>query len=358
MYEKLSEIGRLFGISGQLVSFDAPIGGKINGTYRVVYQNNDGVRQYIIQSINTSVFTRPEEMMRNIERVTAHIRARYPQEKTLRFHHTADGRHLVTDSDGVCWRVMDYIEHESGASTDHPEAISAVGAAFGRFQRMLSDFDADALYETIPHFHDTERRLDTLFCHIQEDSCNRVRSVQQEIAYITSVRDTAGALSRQYRRGAFPRRVTHNDTKAANLLFERGTGKPVVIDLDTVMAGMAVYDFGDGIRSLARAADGTVDMEKFRAFSIGYLGETGDFLTQNELDSLVSGVFSVTVELAVRYLDDYLTGDCYFAPHDPVQNLSRFRDLIFFAQDISRRKGELTEIVAECITRQERAILL
>lgn len=345
MNETLYQIGRLFQLNGQPVSYESVAGGRINATYRVEFCQTDGrVQTYIFQKINTEVFSDPAAVMRNIERVTAHIRARYPQEKTLRFHHTADGRHLVTDSDGVCWRVMDYIDSASFFASDSIELAAAVGAAFGRFQRMLSDFDAALLCETLPAFHDTPKRIQTLFAHADEDLLGRTGKIGPELGYIRSVSEKASLLCVKYAQGGLPCRVTHNDTKAANVLFERKTGMPVVIDLDTVMAGMVMYDFGDGVRSVAQT-DGRIDCAKFRAYTEGFLAGAAGCLTYEETDAFVLGAFSVTVELAVRYLDDYLTGDRYFAPHSSAHNLERARSLIALAMDIAEQEAALTAIV-------------
>ncbi|MBQ8922594.1 MAG: aminoglycoside phosphotransferase family protein [Oscillospiraceae bacterium] len=357
MRETVSKIGAAFRLPGEPVKIDTITNGNINSTYRVTYRNPDGTEKpYIFQRINTVVFKNPVQIMQNIDLVTSHIRAKYPQEQTLHFHHTADGKNYVFTEDDAFWRVMNCVDSVTLDSCDDLSVIEATGRAFGHFQNQLSDFDGSQLYETIPDFHNTKKRLDTLFQHISEDPCGRVITVQDEIDYIRSVRETAGALSVQYANGAFPVRVTHNDTKFNNVLFDRVTKAPlVVIDLDTVMPGMAMYDFGDAVRFIANtaaedepdASKASVDTEKFAAFCRGFIGEVAKGLTRPEIDALVLAAFSVTVELAARFLDDYITGDTYFKINYPEHNLVRTRCQIALAKDFWRKRTELENIVRD-----------
>jgi len=355
MKDAVREIGAAFRLPGEPVQIETITNGNINATFRVTYQNPDGTQKpYIFQRINTVVFKNPVQIMQNIDLVTSHIRAHYPQEKTLHFHHTAEGKNYVFTDDDAFWRVMNCVDSVTLDSCDDLSVIEATGKAFGHFQNQLADFDGAKLYETIPDFHNTKKRLDTLFQHIEEDPCGRVNSVQAEIAYLRSVRETAGELSVRYANGEFPVRVTHNDTKFNNVLFDRETKAPlVVIDLDTVMPGMAMYDFGDAVRFIANtaaedepdAAKASVDTEKFAAFCRGFVGEVAKGLTQPEIDALVLAAFSITVELAARFLDDYLTGDQYFKINYPEHNLVRTRCQLALAQDFMRKREALEEIV-------------
>ena len=359
MSEALRSIGAAFRLKGELQSFDTITNGNINATFRVTYRQEDGSeKSYIFQRINTAVFRNPVEIMQNIDLVTTHISTKYPNERTLHFHHTADGKNYLFDGDGCFWRVMNYVDSVTFNTCDDPAVIEATGAAFGHFQNQLSDFDGARLFETIPDFHNTKKRLDTLFAHVEEDPCGRAAGVQAEIAYLSSVRETAGALSVRFANGEIPVRVTHNDTKSNNVLFDRETRLPiVVIDLDTVMPGMAAYDFGDAVRFIANTAAEdepdltrvSFDTEKFRAFCRGFLGEVCTSLTQAEIDSLVTAAFSITVELASRFLDDYLTGDKYFKVNYPEHNIVRTRCQLALAKDIMRKKDELERIVAETV---------
>ncbi|HBE15872.1 MAG TPA: mucin desulfatase [Ruminococcaceae bacterium] len=359
MQETIAKIGAEFRLPGTLQSFDTITNGNINATFRVTYRNDDGsTKSYIFQRVNTAVFSDPVKIMQNIDLVTSHIRAKCPGETALHFHHTKDGKNYVFTDNNAFWRVMNHVDSITFDTCDDLSVIEATGAAFGRFQNQLADFDGSQLYETIPDFHNTKKRLDTLFSHVAEDPCGRAAEAQAEIAFIESVREEAGALSVQYANGAFPVRVTHNDTKSNNVLFDRETKRPiVVIDLDTVMPGMAMYDFGDAVRFIANTAAEdepelsrvSFDTEKFRAFCKGFIGEVARGLTQPELDSLVLAAFSITVELASRFLDDYLTGDKYFKINYPAHNLVRTRCQLALAKDILAKREALEQIVRETV---------
>ena len=267
------------------------------------------------------------------------------------------GEFVFEDEENGVWRACYLIpDTMSYDLAENAEMFRSSGAAFGKFMADLSDFPAETLHEVIPDFHNTKKRLDTLFAHIAEDPCGRAAEVQDEIAYLTEVREKAAELSVRFANGEFPVRVTHNDTKSNNVLFDKETKMPlVVIDLDTVMPGMAMYDFADAVRFIANTAAEDepdvskvhFDTEKFRAFCKGFLGAVGKSLTQSERDSLVLAAFSITIELASRFLDDYLTGDTYFKINYPLHNLDRTRCQLALAKDIIRKQDELERIVAE-----------
>ena len=359
MFEKLTEVGTAFRLAGKFYAYDTIKTGNINSTYKVTYRQPDGsLKSYVVQKINTNVFKNPAEIMENIDHVTSHIRDRFPGEMTLHFHHTADGKNYLYDEDGSFWRVMNYVDSITFDVCDDPAVISATGEAFGRFQNQLADFDGSILHETIPDFHNTHKRLDRLFDDVAADPCGRNADAMEEIQYISSVRYQAGILSERYAAGNFPVRVTHNDTKSNNVLFDRITKRPlVVIDLDTVMPGMSVYDFGDAVRFICNTAAEDepdtrrvfFDTSKFRAFCHGYLGAVKNSLSPEETESLVLGAFSITVELASRFLDDYLTGDTYFKVNYPGHNLVRTRCQLALAKDIQRKRDELEWIVRETL---------
>ncbi len=359
MFEVFEKVGKLFRLPGTFYTYSTISNGNINTTYKVTFQHEDNsTKSYIFQKVNTVVFKNPSEIMNNIDKVTTHIRTRYPNERTLHFHHTNQGENFVYDDDGSFWRVMNWVDSITFNSCDDLSIIAATGEAFGHFQVQLSDFDGSQLYETIPDFHYTKKRLDTLFETIAADPCGRVAEVQPEIDFISSVRWKASELSIRFANGEFPVRVTHNDTKSNNVLFDSFTKLPiVVIDLDTVMPGMAMYDFGDAVRFIANtAAEDEPDIKsvyfdtsKFRAFCKGYLGEVHSSLTKAEIESLVLASFSITIELAARFLDDYLNGDKYFKTNYPLHNLVRTRCQLALAKDIWRKKDELEWIVSKTI---------
>lgn len=358
MFNTIKSVGEKFRIPGELYSYSTITIGNINSTYKVTYLMDGKLKSYLFQRVNTHVFKNPVEIMENIERVTTFIREKYPEQITLHFHHTADGTNYYISDEDSFWRVINYVDSVTVNSSDDLAVIEATGKAFGRFQTQLADFDGSLLNETIPDFHNTKKRLDTLFAHIAEDPCGRVREVSDEISYLSSVREKASELSVRFANGEIPKRVTHNDTKANNVLFEKETKEPiVVIDLDTIMPGMSMYDFGDAVRFIANTAEedepdtGKVffDTGKFRAFARGFLRETKDSLTELEINSLVKASFSITIELASRFLDDYLTGDKYFRCEYPMHNLVRARCQIQLAKDIERKKSELEWVIRDVI---------
>ena len=355
MKKKLAEIGKVFRLPGDIIDFEVIKNGNINTTYQVKYRLPDkNYKSYIFQKINTFVFKKPVEIMENIDNVTTYIRNNSKDKVTLHFYHTNDGNNYYFDKEGNFWRIMNYIESITFNSCDNLDIIEATGAAFGEFQVQLSNFDGSILHETIPDFHNTKKRLDTLLAHVEEDPCGRVESVKEEIEYIKSVYDKASLLSVKFKNGELPIRVTHNDTKANNVLFDKTTLKPlVVIDLDTVMPGMAMYDFADAIRFIGNTAEedepdlGKVsfDINKFTAFSKGFIGKVCDSLNKEEIESLVLATFSITVELAARFLDDYITGDKYFKTLYPEHNIVRTRCQLHLAKDIANKRDILNEII-------------
>ncbi len=361
MYNTLQAIGQKFRLQGELYSYDAITMGNINSTYKVTYINNDGsLKSYLFQKVNTHVFKSPVEIMENIERVTSFIRRKYPSQTTLHYHHTDEGLNYFICNDDAFWRVINYVDSVTFNSSDDLHIIEATGKAFGQFQVQLSDFDGATLYETIPDFHNTKKRLDTLFSHVDEDPCGRVEDVKKEIEYIRSVSAAASELSILYSEGKFPKRVTHNDTKSNNVLFDRITKEPiVVIDLDTIMPGMSVYDFADAVRFIANTAEEDepdtsivfFDTAKFRAFSNGFISATKGVLEPIETESLAKATFSITIELAARFLDDYITGDKYFKCMYPKHNLVRARCQLQLAKDIERKQDELSWIVSDVLKR-------
>lgn len=357
MYTKLEEIGKKFKIEGQLYSYQVITNGNINTTYKVTYIKEDKtLKAYIFQRVNIIVFKNPVEIMKNIDKVTNHIRKNYPNEQTVHFHHTASGENYYIDSATSFWRVMNYIESVTYNTSEDNTVIAATGEAFGHFQMQLSDFDGSTLYETIPDFHNTKKRIEQFFSDVEKDEYKRVNSVQEEIKYITEVKDKASEISVKYYNGEIPIRVTHNDTKSNNVLFDKMTKRPlVVIDLDTVMPGTLLSDFGDAVRFICNTSAEDepdtnkvyFDTQKFRAFTKGYLTEVKDTITEIEINNLVLSIFSIAVELGTRFLDDYITGDKYFKVNYPGHNVVRTRCQFKLAKDIMRKYDELNEMVKE-----------
>lgn len=351
----LKSVGARFCIAGEFISYEQMTNGNINSTYKVFYKEADGVHAYVFQRINQNVFKKPVEIMKNIDLVTTYILRKGA--RSLHFYHDEAGENYFFDEDGGFWRVMDFVDSVTFNTCEDHKTISMVGEAFGEFQMQLADLDGAMLYETIPDFHNTPKRFEHLDATVAADPVSRVSEVQAELEALSKLRARACTLCEQYAAGAFPVRVAHNDTKANNVLFDKETLRPlVVIDLDTVMPGMAMYDFGDAVRFICNTAKEdeadlskvSFDEDKFRAFAKGYIGQVRNALTEAELDSLVLGAFSATVELAVRFLDDYIDGDRYFKVLSADHNLIRTRCQLALAQDIFKKYDRLQIIVKEC----------
>ncbi len=362
MFNTLTVIGKKFRLEGEIYSFNPITMGNINATYKVTYMREDKtLKPYLFQRVNTHVFKSPVKIMENIDRVTTFIREKYPDQITLHFHHTDEGLNYFVQDGESFWRVVNFVDSVTFNASDDLAVIEATGKAFGRFQTQLSDFDGAQLYETIPDFHNTKKRLDTLLAHVKEDAYGRVREVESEIRYIEESYALAAELSVLFAEGKLPKRVTHNDTKCNNVLFDRATKEPlVVIDLDTIMPGMSMYDFADAVRFIANTAvedeaDTTkvfFDTAKFRAFAKGFIGATQGSLETIEIANLVKATFAITIELASRFLDDYITGDKYFKCVYPKHNLVRARCQLTLAKDIQRKWEELEWIVRDVIEKQ------
>ena len=361
---RLQQIGRTFCIEGPFFSYDEIKMGNVNHTYKVNYIRDDGsgmarIKSYLVQRVNTYAFQHPIELMQNIDRVTEFIRRSYPDTPCLHFHHTADRKNYLMDEDGF-WRLSNYVPSVTFDSCDDPAVIRSAGEAFGDFQLMLSGFDAEQLYYTIPDFHNTRKRYAQLREAIEADPCGRAVSVKEEIDWLFSVEDTACTLTDMEERGELPLRVTHNDTKINNVLFDETTLRPlVVIDLDTVMPGLIGHDFGDAIRFAANfveedcpdPAKAGLDLNVFWAFAEGFLSKTAPTLTANETDTLALSSFSLACELSTRFLADYIMGDKYFKIKHPQHNIERTRCQIALAKDMLRKMDAMNAIVKECAAR-------
>lgn len=357
----LRKVCKAFRIPGELELFETILQGNINATYRVFFYNPDGNaneirKSYLLQGVNAYVFKNPQEIMQNIDRVTTHIREKSPDTIQLHFHHTADGKNYYRSGEGTFWRLSNYIDSVTFNNCSDLLILRNTGKAFGHFQALLSDFEANSLYETIPDFHNTEKRLEDLFAAVKADPLGRASGMREEIAFIASLRERVTALCRKQKDGSLPLRVTHNDTKVNNVLFHKDTLEPlVVIDLDTVMPGLSVYDFGDAVRFAAASCEEDepefskmyLDLEKFRALTEGYLSAAKDGLLPCEVEHMALGALTLTVELASRFLTDYLTGDRYFRIRYPAHNMVRTKCQLKLAADMLDKFAEMEAIVAE-----------
>jgi len=361
---KLAYICKKFRLRGDMILYRWIPSGHINMTYYVAMFDGREVRQYLVQMVNWFVFRQPEAMMRNLELITEHILGNDPnleRRRRLHFHHNEDGNSWLKIDEGEnmeFWRVTNFVENATSFETadGDPKVLQMSGKAFGRFEKQLKDFDASQLVESIPHFHDTRYRLNTFFSDVEKDSQGRASQCREEIELIRSYREYACKLCEMIDRGELPIRVTHNDTKTNNVLFDRRTLDPlVIIDLDTCMPGLACHDFGDTIRFAACTAvedepdvsKMKLDLNLFRAFTEGYVGETADMLTPAEISTMADGAAIITLELASRFLDDYLTGDMYFRIDYPEHNLIRARAQLALFKDMMLHMDEMKAIVNE-----------
>ena len=337
--------------------------GNVNRTYRLTYDDGGVQRDYVLQRINTYAFHDPERMMENIAGVTDHLRraliarGESPERRVLEVIRTTEDKPLYIDGEDV-WRAYAFIGNAFAYDTVDPAAFYEVGRGFGNFQKLLIDYPAERLYESIPDFHNTYKRFFQLMRAIDEDKAGRAREVKEEIEFFFDRRRMLWSIVELIENGVLPLRVTHNDTKSNNVMLDRDSGKAIcVIDLDTVMPGSVLYDYGDAIRFGANAAAEdepdtgriALDLSKARAFTEGFMAETNGFLTREELTRLPLGIKVLTGELAMRFLTDYLDGDLYFKTAYPQHNLVRARAQIALLRDIERKEDQLQALVDSLI---------
>ena len=364
--ERLKAVISGFEFAGELASCEEIKTGHINRTYRLSFRQADGsARDYVLQSINTYVFTRPAELMENVQLVTEHLREAMvrrdedPDNRVLRVVPVRGGGILMLDGEGGAWRAYDFITHaETIDQVDSPEEFREIGRAFGDFQNALADFPIEKLHDTIPDFHDTKKRIRALESAVARDAAGRAAGVQPEIAFARAHAAEMGRIVDMIAAGEIPLRVTHNDTKVNNVMLDANTGEALcVIDLDTVMAGSALYDFGDAVRvGASTAAEDEADLSKvaldidlFRGFAEGFISRTARGLTEAELVNLPLGALVMTYENGIRFLTDYLDDDVYFRTAYPEHNLIRARAQFRLVSDMEARRDEMDRIVRELI---------
>ena len=350
----MEQIYSQFRLDGRVLSCTPTGGGHINRTYLVVTAKP---QLYILQWINGSIFKNLTGLMDNIVAVTDYLHARLDDpRRALKLVPTITGKPYLMTEEGDCWRVSDYILGSVCLdAAESAEDLRQSGVAFGMFQNQLADFPAATLTETIPHFHDTPDRYRIFREAIAEDRAGRLASVKDDVDRYLAHEKDADVLHALLRSGEIPLRVTHNDTKLTNVMLDETTHEPLcVIDLDTVMPGLAAHDYGDAIRfGASTAAEDEPDLSKvemsltmYEAFTEGFLSACGDRLTEKEIDTLPWGAKLMTLECGVRFLTDYLNGDVYFATHRPGQNLDRARTQLKLVEDMEAKWDEMNTIIA------------
>lgn len=338
--------------------------GHINDTFCVHTQpEDDCCKCFILQRMSTAAFKHPDQLMANIVGVTDYLGEKISaaggdrDREAMRVLRPKNGETFYTDSEGGAWRVYPFIEDiYCYQSAETPELFEASARAFGKFQKMLNGYPAETLYETIPHFHDTEDRLAKLKDAIAEDKMGRVAECADEIAFVMAREADCSVALQAQRDGILPLRVTHNDTKLNNVLIDRKTGEGMcVIDLDTTMPGLAINDFGDSIRFGANhSAEDEKDLSKvnfdielYEAYTRGFLEGADGTLTEEELKYLPWGAKLMTLECGIRFLTDYLVGDTYFRIHREGQNLDRCRTQFKLVRDMEEQFQAMSDVVAK-----------
>lgn len=362
--ENINNILEQFKFKGDLVDCEVFGSGHINVTYLATYLVDGITKQYIIQKVNTNVFKDIDSLMDNVFAVTSYLRNIIRENggdssrETLHFIKTYDDKKYYKDSDGSCYRAYRFVDRSiSHDSVDSAEVFKKSGIAFGRFQKYLSDFPAETLNETIPNFHNTIWRYENEFIPaLEKNASGRADTCQEEIEFVKARKADCSRLVDLINSGDLPLRVTHNDTKLNNVMFDEDTDDAIcVIDLDTVMPGLALYDFGDSIRFGANtcAEDEkdtdkvAIDLDYFKAYAEGFLSEAGGSFNQCEIDNLAFSAKLMTFECGMRFLTDYINGDTYFRTAYPEHNLVRARCQFALVADMERKMEEMEKIISD-----------
>ncbi|MEF9941446.1 MAG: aminoglycoside phosphotransferase family protein [Lachnospiraceae bacterium] len=351
-----------FQFEGVLVE-ERPYGsGHINDTFLLTFDiSGTEQRKVILQRMNKDIFRKPVELMENILAVTSYLRTRIienggdPDRETLNVIQTVEGNPYYVDSVGDYWRAYKFItDATSYDQVEKPDDFYQSAVSFGNFQCLLADYPAETLYETIAGFHDTRARFKTFKQAVAEDTCGRAASVKKEIEFVLAHEDIANIFSEMLDKGELPLRVTHNDTKLNNIMIDNKTGKGIcVIDLDTVMPGLAMHDFGDSIRfGASTAAEDeqdlskvSCDMDLFDLYAKGFIKGCAGKLTAKEIELMPMGAKVMTFECGMRFLTDYLQGDHYFKIHRENHNLDRCHTQFKLVEDMEQKWYTMEEII-------------
>ncbi len=354
-FSDIRQIAARFRLEQPVVSFTAIETGNINGTYKL---NCPDGSAYILQNINTAVFKNTQVLMSNVDRVCEFLADKLASGgstmESLRCLPCKDGAKYHADAEGRVWRIYNYIDRSVCYNIiSSPELFYKTGRAFGEFQRLLADFPIGSLGETIPDFHNTAKRYETFLKSAEKDVCGRLETCLPEVEFVKAHAEDTHVLTDLLAAGELPLRVTHNDTKLNNILFDEATLEPkCVIDLDTVMPGLSLYDFGDAIRSGASTAEEdetdlskvSMDLELYRAYTKGYLETAGESLTAKEIEYLPFSAKLLSLECGIRFLTDYLDGDVYFRIRRPDDNLIRCRTQFRLVRDMENKMPQMREI--------------
>jgi Ser/Thr protein kinase RdoA (MazF antagonist) len=364
MENNLEDIYNCFITDGTFLKGEPYGSGHIHDTFRIETLEEDR-DDYILQRLNNKIFRNIPELQENIERVTVHLKKKISvipgsdiKRECLSLIPSKDKKSWIVDKSGNYWRMYIFISnHRSYNIVDTPDKAFEGGKAIGRFQAMLADLPGDPLHETIPYFHDIEKRLETFNLSVKENPASRVKNVTGEIESVLKRADQMKVILRIGKEGKIPIRITHNDTKFNNILLDENDKALCVIDLDTVMPGYVHYDFGDAIRTTANiAAEDEEELSKvkmsinlFEAYATGYLSETRDTLNDIEKEYLAFAPRLITYTIAVRFLTDYIDGDHYFKIHHEHHNLQRARAQLKLVESMEQQYEEMQKIIERLI---------
>lgn len=365
MSDDIKNIANRFDIAGKIINIKGNSSGNINKTFVATYKMDSGEeKEFIFQKINTTVFKEPYKLMKNIENVTNWIERKLKfrgdnDHQTLKVVLTKDNKNLavILDESGEkqYYRAYEFIENSISydVSVDK-NIVYNTGRAFGNFQKMLIDYPINTIEETIKDFHNTSLRYKSFLSDISLDVCNRVDDVAKDIIFVIKNSECSTTITDLMSKGKIPVRVTHNDTKINNVMMNKDTNDYLaVIDLDTVMLGSSLYDYGDGIRSTASSSSEDekdldkvyLDLELFKSYTDGYLSEMAPYLLEEEVCNMGEAIRIITFELGLRFLSDYINGDTYFKTNYETHNLDRARNQFKLLSDINNKMSYINEYI-------------
>lgn len=361
----VSELLGAFQFEGKFEITDQLHDGHINNTYIFSFREENGkLNKYLVQELNTYVFKQPEALMENVMGVTKYMREYVLanggdiERECLYVIPAKDGKPYYIDGENRFWRCYNFISGaHSCQSVENTEVFFNAAKAFGNFQRILADYPIDGLTETIPNFHNTVSRFADFKKAVSDNLSGRASQAEAEIEFVLAREKDCSVLIDMLNAGELPLRVTHNDTKLNNVMFDNETNEGIcVVDLDTVMPGLSLYDFGDSIRFGANTAAEdekdlskvSLSLENFAAYTLGYLSTAGESLTKNEIEQLAFSSKLMTLECGMRFLGDFINGDVYFKTEYPEHNLVRCRTQFELVADMERKMDAMQKIVDDC----------
>ena len=361
------EIVKKFAIPGKLEEIKQITTGNIHKTYVAIYNENGKENKYLIQQINNYVFKNPYDVMNNIEGITNHLQKALEKigdknHKVLNVIKTIDDENMVVykNENGIeeFYRVYNFIENAiSYDNTENPEVVRTAGKAFGNFQKLLNDYPIETLAETIIDFHHTKNRFLGFEKDVEINSANRANTVNKEIDFVLERKNICNLIVDKLESKEIPYRVTHNDTKVNNVMINKHTGDFLaVVDLDTVMPGSGLYDYGDGVRSAAaNSKEDEKDLNKvylkdnlFESYTEGYLSELAPYMSEEEVKLMGESIRLITLELGIRFLGDYINGDKYFKCDYETHNLDRARNQLKLVEDIESKMDYINSYIWKC----------